>query len=1354
LQGETLDSQLAYWREKLTGAPPSLELPTDRPRPPVQTHEGAAASLMFSESLSQELIALSRREGATLFMTLLAAWQTLLSRYSGQTDIVVGSPIAGRNRAESEALIGFFANTLALRTDLSGDPSFLELLRRVKEVALGAYAYQDVPFELLVEDLQPARDISRSPLFQVTFTLHNAPVTSLEFSELQLSLLEVKNQIAKFDLGLHVDEGHGDRGLLATLEYNTDLYDRATVERLLGNFETLLAAIVRDPRQRLSSLPLLTTGERHQLLFTFNDTATDYPNDLCIQQQFEHQVERTPDEIALVFGERKLTYSELNERANRLAHHLREMGIGPEVPVGICLERSVELIVGLLGILKAGGAYLPLDPGYPMARLSFMLEDAAIPVLVTTEARLNELPSFWGQPVCMDADHELIEAQSAENPPCLTSAENLAYVIYTSGSTGEPKGVSIQHRSVLRLVCSNPYIEFSPCQTFLQLAPVSFDASTLEIWGALLHGSRLVLMPPESPTLSELAAVLRTQQVTTLWLTAGMFHMMVDEQLEELAGVQQLLAGGDVLSVGHVRRYLARMREGQRLVNGYGPTEGTTFTCCHVMEKGAEVAGSVPIGRPIRNTKVYVLDAGMEIVPVGVVGELYVGGDGLARDYLKRAELTAERFVPDPYSEEAGARLYRTGDEVRYLSEGEIEFIGRRDAQVKVRGFRIELGEIEAIIAKHPSVLQTVVVARADDTGDKRLTAYVVLKNGTGPNTSEWHAYLKQRVPDYMLPGSFMQLAMMPLTANGKVDRRALPEADGARPELKAAPLAPRTPTEEIVAGIWMEVLAVKEVGVDDDFFELGGHSLLATQVISWVREAFAVEINLRVMFEQPTVAGLALNIELALKRGDESARPAIEQISRGGDLPLSFAQQRLWFLDQLEPDNAFYNVPVAVRLSGQLDTAALEQTISEIVRRHEVLRTSFAVRNGQVTQVINDAEPISLSPVDLSSLSEPEREAAVRRLTAEEAHRPFDLSASPLLRVTLLRLADDEHVVMVVMHHVVADGWSMGVLVREIGSLYESFSRGQPPGLDELPLQYADFASWQRSWLQGAVLDSQLSYWKRQLAGAPPLLKLPTDRPYPPIQSFRGATVTGILNAGLSADLEALSRQEGATLFMMLLAAWQTLLSRYSGQTDIVVGSPIANRNHAETESLIGFFVNTLALRTDLSGDPRFRELLRRVREVTLGAYAHQDLPFELLVEELQPERDLGHTPLFQVVFTLQNAPLTSLQFAALSLSPLTVENKTAKFDLGLNASSGQSGLVISLEYNTDLYDEITIKRLLDHLQALLGSIVAQPDARLSALDYSTEADTVHRSLEKRKREDARRNKFRTVRPQAVSLS
>lgn len=853
LQGEYLDRLLAYWKARLQGIPEQLELPTDRPRPPVMSFRGATVDFSVPPHLTAELHALSRSEEATLFMTLLAAWQLLLSRYSGAKDVVVGSPVAGRNLAELEGLIGFFANTLPLRSNLSGNPPFREFLRKVREMTLEAYTHQDLPFERLVEELQPKRYPNRNPLFQAMFVLQNAPSSQLELPDLEVSRLPIKNSTLRFDLTLSVRTLKD--GLRGSLEYSTDLFEAATITRLLGHFQTLLHGIVTDPQRRIDELPLLTQPERQQLLVQWNDTAVFYPCQKCVHELFEEQVERTPAAVAVIFGDQQLTYHQLNEQANQLAHALRHRGVGPETLVGLCLERSPELIIGILGILKAGGGYVPLDDGDPRQRLEFMVRDTKVDVLVTQQRLRQQLPTYWGQVLALDTDVQHLREMPRENLTVKMSSDNLAYVMFTSGSTGQPKGVAIRHSSIVHLVFGNDYATFGPDRIFLQLAPVSFDASTFELWGALLHGAKLVLAPDRLPHLQQLEELIQRSGVTTVWLTSTLFNHIVEHYPRALRSVDEILTGGEALSVRHVCQAQTQLGPHVRLINGYGPTESTTFaTCYRIPPNISPELESIPIGRPIANTQVYVLDAQHQPVPIGVPGELYIGGAGLARGYLNRPELTADRFVADPFSDDAEARLYRTGDRCRWRSDGNLEFLGRLDHQVKLRGFRIELSEIETVLNEHSDVAQSVVILREDRPGDKRLVAYCVLAGKTAPNVPGLSSHLRKRLPEYMVPATIVVLDTLPLTSNGKVDRRALPTPDDSRPELEREYIAPRTAIEEQLASIWCEVLGVNPIGIHDDFFALGGNSLLGVQLIGRINGQLKAKLRIVDIFRLPTI--------------------------------------------------------------------------------------------------------------------------------------------------------------------------------------------------------------------------------------------------------------------------------------------------------------------------------------------------------------------------------------------------------------------------------------------------------------------------------------------------------------------
>lgn len=1321
LTGDLLERQLSYWKNQLGGNLPVLELPAKRERSLQPTFRAAIQTFSLSKKLREELKELANEEDGTLFMALLAAFNVLLWRYSAQTDISVGSPIANRNRTEIEPLIGFFVNTLVLRTRLEGGITFRELLRRVKEICLGAYAHQEVPFEMLVEELQPERSISHTPLVRVMFVLQNAPMAVMELSGLKLSLLETDSEVAKFDLMLEMTET--EEGLRGLWQYNTDLFDDALMTRMAENFQTLLEGIAANPGRRLSQLPILTEGESHQLLVEWNKTAGDYPKDECLHELFEHQVEKTPDDVALIFEGTQLTYDDLNRRANQLARYLISLGVGLEVGVGIAMERSLEMVIGLLGIMKAGAAFVPLDPDHPSERLAFVIEDAALALVLSQKHLVERLPEHPARVLCLDADWKQVASEETTNPATDVTSQNLIYVMYTSGTTGLPKGVAAHHRGIVNcLLSAKAAAPVVPQDRMLFKCPLSFDPAVWELFTPLLNGASLVIARPGGQ--HDAAYIARTtieEGITGLHFVPSMLTVFLEEPLvNEIVSLRWAVCGGEAMPVQIPECFQARCSV--PLHNFYGPTE-TSITSTLWRCDPERIRNTVPIGQPIANTQAYVLDEEKNLAPIGVAGELYLGGDGVTRGYFNRPELTAENFLPDPFSEKPGSRLYRTGDLVRYLPEGDLEFLGRADHQVKIRGFRIEPEEIAAVLGEHAGVRECLLLVREDVSGDKRLIAYVTAAQNSMPTSAELRRHLREKLPEYMIPSAFVTLDEFPLTVNGKVDRDKLP-APASAPVRARSYLAPRTPTEEALARIIGGVLGIEQVGVYDNFFDLGGHSLLATQVVTRVRETFQVNLQLKRFFESPVIAELAAWVDPLRDKGAVPAALPIGRASRQRALPLSFAQQRLWFLDQLEPGNPSYNIPSALRLRGPVDTDALERTLNEIVRRHESLRTIFSEEDGVAVQVIQPDQAIPLPVLNIAGLPEADQATEVNRLARAEALKAFDLARGPLLRATLLRLGAEDHVLLFNMHHIISDGWSIGILRREAKVIHAAYEQNRKSPLPELALQYADYAVWQRSNLQGEVLDRQLAYWKRQLDLAPQVLELPTDRPRPKEMSFRGGTLNVELSGRLTEGLRALCRGEEVTLYMVLLAAFQTLLYRYTGEDDIVVGSPIANRQNSEIEPLIGFFVNTLVMRSDLSGDPTFRQLLRRIQKITLDAYEHQDIPFEMLVEELQPERSPGIAPLFQVLFVLQNAPRGELRLPNLTLTDMEVSSGATHFDLTLQLEETAPGMSGVIEYSADLFDEETIQRLFGHLQTLLGGVVANPDEHICALPLLTAAE------------------------------
>ncbi|MEH2192519.1 MAG: amino acid adenylation domain-containing protein [Nostoc sp.] len=1055
-------------------------------------------------------------------------------------------------------------------------------------------------------------------------------------------------------------------------------------------------------------------------LHEWKDVQAVHYQDLCIHQIFEMQVERSPESIAVVYEDTQLTYRQLNKQANQLAHRLRTLGVGTEVLVGICLERSLEMIVGILGILKAGGAYVPLDPAYPPERLAFILEDTQAPVLLTQEKFVNNLPPHQAQVICLDSNWQANAQNSQENPVNQTKDDNLIYVIYTSGSTGQPKGVMIPHRGIRnQLYWRQTTFKLTQEDKVLLTISFSFDPSVWQIFWPLCFGGQLILARPGGhQDTAYLVKVITEQQISVLALVPSILRVLLEEKgIENCRFLRHITSGGEALPGELIERFFAQLNFDNVLHNCYGPTEASIDTTFWTCERGTNYV-TAPIGRPIANAEIHILDENLQPVTVGESGELHIGGIGLARGYLNRPELTTEKFISNPFSSEVGARLYKTGDLARYLSDGNIEFLGRIDHQVKIRGFRIELGEIEAVLSQHPRLIQTLVIAREDVPGDKQLVAYIVPNPEQIPSQMELRRFLETRLPEYMVPGFFVFLESLPLNPNGKIDRRALPAPDISDIRLLSNFVPPQNATEEVLAGIWVKVLRLQEVGIHDNFFELGGHSLLATQVISRVRQAFQIDIPLQVLFENPTIATLAQVFTQNNSRGNDPQDQTIPYIANRESAPLSFAQQRVWFLQQLQPDSRAYILSNAHRLTGKLNVAVLQQSLDAIVVHHEALRTNFITSvDGSPIQVIGTPRTVELKIIEIT-------QEQVESLLREETQRPFNLESDLMLRATLLQVDEQEHILLLVMHHIASDGWSLGIIGQQLAELYQAFLSGKASPLPKLPIQYADFAVWQHQWLSGEKLSSQIEYWKTQSAGANTVLELPTDRPRPPVQTYQGAVQSLMLPQNLSASLKELSHQQGVTLFMTLLAAFGTILYRYTGQEDILIGSPIAGRNQVETEGLIGFFVNTLAIRTKLAGNPSFRQLLSQVREVTLGAYSHQDLPFEKLVEELQPERDMSHSPLFQVMFAFHNTPSQVWELPGLTITPLEVHSSAAKFDLTLDIKETSQGIKAGIEYNTDLFDDTTIARMLGNFQTLLAGIVTNPEQQIANLPLLTASE------------------------------
>jgi amino acid adenylation domain-containing protein len=1323
LTGETLEREIGYWRELLAGSPSTLELPTDRPRPPVHGPRGALLSFTVPDDLVARVTALSREEWVTPFILLLAGFQALLARYSYQERFNLGTLTAGREHPGTEELIGFFVNTLVLPADLSGQPSYRELLGRVREVILGVHAHQDVPFEKLVEELDPRRSLSRTPLFQVMFQLlvEQRPRAGVE--NLRMSAVEADTATAPFDLLLTLSQS-GDR-LRGSFRYATDLFDATTVRRLARHFVALQEAALEDPDRPLADLSVLTSQERHQAVTEWSGSVSGPARAATLVELFAAQAERTPDAVAVASAAGQVSYGALAAGAERVAHRLRRRGARRGEVVAIAAPRSPEMVAGLLGILRSGAAYLPLDLDYPDERLAGVLADSGARLALVSRGLEARFAAFGVVPVALgDSPEEIAPPESGEDPRQAAGPGDLAYLIYTSGSTGKPKGVAIEHRSAAAfLAWCGSFFAGGDLDRVLASTSICFDLSVFELFAPLVHGGRVVLV-------DRILALADDSSEAGLSLVNTVPSAMAE--LVQLAGAARstrtiALAGEPLLR--SLAERLFREAPQARLLNLYGPSEDTTYSTAAVVPRG--VTTPPTIGRPIAGTRAYLVDPRLRPAPLGVPGELLLGGDGLARGYLARPRLTAERFVPDPFGP-SGERLYRTGDLCRFEASGELTFLGRSDRQVKLRGYRIELQEIETILSRHPAVSQAIVEVRrrspAAPLDDRILVAYLTPAAGARPDTAELRRVTARSLPDHMIPAEWMVLEAFPALPSGKVDRGSLPDPSppGDTAGEESSELF-EDPVQGLVAAVWAQVLGLEAVGPTSDFFALGGHSLLAVRLIARLRDAFGVEIPLRRLFETPTVAGLAAVVSEALRAGRRAPLAPLQPVPRDRPAPLSFAQQRLWLLDRLNPSSAVYSIPAFFRLGGPVALAALARALTEVVRRHEALRTTFVESGGEVHQVVSPPPGPHLPVIDLSGLGRSSLPREAVRLGQEEAARPFDLAEGPLFRTGVLRLGEDDHAVLATMHHIVSDGWSMRLLAREVSTLYAAFQEGRQPLLPELPIQYADFAHWQREVLTGSALEEGLAYWRERLAPVADMpLALPTDRPRPRIQSFAGASRGFAVPPPVARALAGLGIEERATSFMVLSAAFYVLLARYSGQRWIAVGTPSAGRDRPEVESLIGCFVNTLVLAVEVGDDPPIRELVGRVREATLAAYIQQDVPFERVVEELEPRRDLARSPLFQVMFMMQDAVPEDRKprQGGLDLQPLAVGARTAKFDLSVTLSGGAASLRGAVVYATALFDPSTIARMVDHYRRILAEVAAHPGRRLSELALLSSAE------------------------------
>ena len=1318
LQGAVLEKKLGYWKDQLAGVTP-LQLPLDYARPAIQSTRGAVSGFTVDKELSAQLQLLGQQQGTTMFMTLLSVFNVLLYRYSGQQDICVGTPIAGRQHQQVEELIGFFINTLALRSNLSDHPSFTSLLQQVRTTTLAAYDHQEIPFEKLVEVLVKERDRSRSPLFQVMFLLQNTPeVPALQLGDVQLSRESAAHHTAKFELTFNITQT--SNGMQGAVEYCTDLFTEQTISRMILHFKALLQSVVASPSQQIGKLPMLSSEEEQQLLVTFNATGEAVKQDKTFIQLFEQQVSNTPDNIALVFGEAAFSYQQLNDRSNQLAHYLRSKGVGEEALVPVCIERSLDMVTAILGILKSGAAYVPVDPEYPADRIRYLLEDTGASVIVSNEKNKALLQNVSAiNIISIDGDDARISEAPSANLSIPIGLHHLAYVIYTSGSTGKPKGVMIAHHNLMSYLLNEKtrYISKEPgnAGSFIHLS-YTFDASLTGMFMPLLAGKSVVIGSNSSVDVFEESNLQKYAPYDFIKLTPAHLELLLPKMQLGNGSLltKQLVIGGEALLLSQFNSFVEQGLN-VHIVNEYGPTEATVGCSVYsfdTMGNNESMPNNISIGKPIDQVQLYILGDSEALVPVGVGGELCIAGAGVARGYLNRADLTAEKFVSNPFNAKAGTKMYKTGDLAKWLPDGNIEYLGRKDEQVKIRGYRIELGEIESVLNELAEVKQAVVLAKSQADGSKRLVAYIVPVDTF--DKAAIVSSLSAKLPDYMVPVQWVSLESLPLTINGKVDRKGLPDPSISE-QLSNAYVAPRNSLESKLVNIWQELLQIERIGVHDNFFELGGHSLLVMRLVSAIRKELLVETAIKSLFNHPTIAALAVHLEAA---GEGTLLPSIAALPRPEHIPLSFSQERLWFIDQLE-GSVQYHLPTVLRLKGQLNVEALELSLQQLIKRHEVLRTVIRENAGEGYQYIRDQNGWELKITE-GAIYEQDQNRLMKYIR-DIISLPFNLSEDYMLRAELIVLNDHENVLVVNMHHIASDGWSASVIVKDLMALYSAREEGKVNELSPLKIQYADYAIWQRNYLKGEILEKKLGYWRKQLEGVA-TLQLPTDYPRPVVRSTSGATSGFVLDETTTEKLRLFSQQQGTTMFMTLLAVFKVLLYRHSGQQDICVGIPIAGRHQQELESLVGFFINTLALRSEIDEEASFTTLLQQVRTTTLEAYDHQDVPFEKVVDAVSRERDMSKSPLFQVMFIMQNTPhVPDLSFGNVALEKVNFDNTSAKFDITFYIAETTSGLQGIMEYSSDLFSPLTIGRMLVHFKELINAVTLTPEKPIGLLTMLT---------------------------------
>ncbi|MCU7492539.1 MAG: amino acid adenylation domain-containing protein [Ignavibacteria bacterium] len=1338
LKSSRHEKALLYWKEQLNSMPAEISLPLDKKRPQEQSFSGLHYTFFVSSELQSLISQECRAHNINPFVFFLTAYEILLHRYSNQQEFGIGVPVANRSKLRTQESIGLFTNTVVIKAELSKSPTVLDLLQRTKSTVLDAFEYQECPFERVVNALQPEHNSGISPLFQAVFDFQNRPLYSLGLPDLDVQMIDFERGTSKYDLTLSIEEGTDNYKCI--FEYSTDLFLEDSIKGMSGNYLNILKYMTENVSKSACDFQMLPEHELNRILCEWNKTGNPYPREETFHHMFELQAAKTPKRTAVVFENNRLTFGELNRRANRLAHILISRGVGPESLVCLFMERSVDIMVAIFAILKAGGAYLPLDINSPIQRIRMILDDVKDPIILTQKSLKGRLENEEANLLCIDEIDEDPDEADYSNPAPKASPQNLAYVIYTSGSTGRPKGAMITHRSIVNLVHAlekniylkaldlrienkimsgvmNPGRRAKKPLKLMMNSSLIFDASIQQMI-LITKGHCIYILPDEIRRDGRaFVSYIRKHRIDVLDCVPSQLTMLLESGLleENKYCPFLILPGGEAIS-SNVWKELAKARKTE-IFNMYGPTETTVeVTAAHVNRSESQPL----IGRPLNNVRLYVLDQYFNPQPIGVTGELFIAGECLGRGYLNRPEITAEKFIPDPFANTPGERIYRTGDLVRFTHTGDLEYMGRTDTQVKIRGFRIELGEIESAINELPGVKESLVIVREDAINDRRLTAYLIPKNKEVFSPESIKQMLRGKLPEYMIPSYLITLDEFPLMPSGKIDKKMLPAPKPEHSAFVHEFIAPSNPLECELVKICENVLSIKNIGMKDNFFELGGDSVKAAIFINRIRSGFRENIPVKAVFENPSLLELSSYLLKSypgkfLNKGGSSPS-SIKKAPRRGMTPLSYTQERMWFLEELEPGKAVYNLPVMFRIEGELDTYLLEKSLDKIISRHEVLRLSFSNIDGKARASVTPEIKIKCGITDISRLPEDKQNDLIGKISEEESVQAIPLNKAPLFRIRLLALSVKEYILIAVFHHIIMDEWSSRLLLRELSEIYNSLNSGRKPALPKLKIQYTDYAFWQREYLKGENLHRQLSYWKDKLSGIPLSLELPFDHPRPPIQTYRGDYISLDLSPELVKALRDFNRQSGVTLFMTMLSCFQVLLYRLSGQMDIVIGTPVANRSKEELEALIGFFVNTLVLRCRISRNMKFLDLLKVTTESSLEAFTYQELPFEMLVDALQPERTLSHSPLFQVMFAMQNMPLTDYELApGIRIIPHEIKLNTSEFDLTLFiAEKSDESISMAFEYNTDLFEKETIEMFFRNFENILKSVTDSPETKI----------------------------------------